>query len=139
MTGETVAAWAFAESRDVWGVEGLGETVVVEEGDDLVVSGRKRFVEAAASADVILVSAMSAAGPTQVLVDADATGLTMLPGQSIDLVRRFADVHLDRVRVPSSAWSARPAAPAGHRAPVPVRAGTASGRDRRGRSTRCTR
>ena len=80
MAGETIAAWALAESRDVWGVDGLGETVVGDEGDDLVVSGRKRFVEAAASADVILVSAMSAGGPTQVLVDADASGVTVVPG-----------------------------------------------------------
>ena len=28
MAGDTVAAWALAESRDVWGVDGLGETVV---------------------------------------------------------------------------------------------------------------
>ena len=103
MAGETIAAWALAESRDVWGVDGLGETVVGDEGGDLVVSGRKRFVEAAASADVILVSGMSAGGPTQVLVDANASGVTVVPGRSVDLVRRFADVHLDRVRVPARA------------------------------------
>jgi alkylation response protein AidB-like acyl-CoA dehydrogenase len=103
MAGETIAAWALAESRDLWGVDGLGETVVREDGDDLVVSGHKRFVEAAASADMILVSAMSADGPTQVLVDADSAGLTVVPGHSVDLVRRFADLHLDGVRVPSRA------------------------------------
>jgi len=103
MSGETIAAWALAESRDVWGVDGLGETVVLEDGDDLIVSGYKRFVESAASADVILVSAMSADGPTQALIDADAAGLTVVPGRSVDLVRRFADLHLDGVRVPSRA------------------------------------
>jgi alkylation response protein AidB-like acyl-CoA dehydrogenase len=103
MAGETIAAWAVAESRDVWGVDGLGETTVVEDGDVVVVSGRKRFVEAGASADVILVSAMSSAGPTQVLVDANAVGVTVLRGRSVDLVRRFADVTLDGVRVPSRA------------------------------------
>jgi alkylation response protein AidB-like acyl-CoA dehydrogenase len=103
MAGETIAAWALAESRDVWGIDGLGETVAVEDGGGLVVSGTKRFVEAAASADVILVSATSAAGPTQVLVDADAPGVTRVPGRSADLVRRFADVHLDGVRVPARA------------------------------------
>jgi alkylation response protein AidB-like acyl-CoA dehydrogenase len=103
MAGETVAAWALAESRDVWGVEGLAETVVAPDGDDFVVSGRKRFVEAGASADVLLVSARSADGPTQVLVDAGAPGLEVVPGRSVDLVRRFADVHLDSVRVPARA------------------------------------
>ena len=81
MAGETIAAWALAESCDVWGVDGLGETLVGDEGGDLVVSGRKRFVEAAASADVILVSGMSAGGPTQVLVDANASGVTVVPGR----------------------------------------------------------
>jgi alkylation response protein AidB-like acyl-CoA dehydrogenase len=103
MSGATTATWALAESRDVWGVDGLGETVVIRDGDELVVTGHKRFVEAAASADVILVSAMGADGPTQVLVDAAAPGLTVIPGHSVDLVRRFADVHFDGVRVPSRA------------------------------------
>jgi alkylation response protein AidB-like acyl-CoA dehydrogenase len=103
MAGDTIAAWALAESRDVWGVDGLGETVVREDGDHLVVSGHKRFVEAAASADVILVSAMSPSGPTQVLVDARADGVTVIPGRSIDLVRRFADVAFDGVRIASDA------------------------------------
>ncbi|MFI5045959.1 MAG: acyl-CoA dehydrogenase family protein [Acidimicrobiia bacterium] len=103
MAGDTIAAWALAESRDVWGIDGLGETVVLEDGDDFVVSGHKRFVEAAASADVILVSAMSAGGPAQVLVDASAAGLAVVPGRSVDLVRRFADLHLDGVRVPARA------------------------------------
>jgi alkylation response protein AidB-like acyl-CoA dehydrogenase len=103
MAGETIAAWALAESRDVWGVDGLGETVVSDDGDEFVLSGRKRFVEAASSADVILVSAMSSAGPTQVLVDARADGITVVPGRSVDLVRRFADLVFDGVRIPSHA------------------------------------
>ena len=103
MSGETVAAWALAESSDRWGIDGLGDTVVRRDGDDFVLSGRKRFVEAGASADVILVSAISADGPTQVLVDAGAAGLEVVPGRSVDLVRRFADVRLDAVRVPSRA------------------------------------
>jgi alkylation response protein AidB-like acyl-CoA dehydrogenase len=103
MAGEAVAAWALAESSDRWGIDGLGDTVVQRDGDDFVLSGRKRFVEAGASADVILVSAMSADGPTQVLVDAGAAGLEVVPGRSVDLVRRFADVRLDAVRVPSRA------------------------------------
>lgn len=103
MAGETIASWALTESCDIWGVDGLGETVVRQDGSDLVVSGHKRFVEAAASADVILVSAMSPDGPTQVLIDADAAGLTVVSGRSVDLVRRFADLHLESVRVPSFA------------------------------------
>ena len=103
MSGDSIAAWALAESNDAWGVDGLGETVVRTDGSDLVVSGHKRFVEAAASADVILVSAIAADGPTQLLVDASVDGLTVVPGRSVDLVRRFADLHFDDVRVPAGA------------------------------------
>jgi alkylation response protein AidB-like acyl-CoA dehydrogenase len=103
MSGETIAAWALAEPRDVWGVDGLGDTIVRAEGSEFVVSGHKRFVEAAASADVILVSAMADDGPTQVLVRAEVDGLTIVPGRSVDIVRRFADLHFDDVRVPAEA------------------------------------
>lgn len=103
MTGDTIAAWALTESCDIWSEDGLGETVLDEDGGGFLVTGHKRFVEAAASADVMLVSAMSADGPAQVLVDSNAAGVTLVPGRSLDLVRRFADVHFERVRVPSHA------------------------------------
>ena len=102
MSGATTAAWALAEAADVWGVEGLVDTVLVDDGTDLLLSGRKRFVEAGAGADVVLVSARAPAGPTQVLVAADAPGLTVVPGRSVDLVRRFADLRFESVRVPRS-------------------------------------
>jgi alkylation response protein AidB-like acyl-CoA dehydrogenase len=103
MSGETIAAWALAEDAEVWGVEGLGEVVLEVDGDDLLLSGRKRFVEAGAQADVVLVTALASQGPTQVLVDADAPGVTVTRGRSVDLVRRFADLQFQSVRVPSSA------------------------------------
>jgi alkylation response protein AidB-like acyl-CoA dehydrogenase len=102
MSGAATAAWALAEDTDVWGVEGLVDAMVVEDGADLVLSGRKRFVEAGVGADVILVSALGPAGPTQVVVTADAPGLTVVPGRSVDLVRRFADLRFESVRVPRS-------------------------------------
>jgi alkylation response protein AidB-like acyl-CoA dehydrogenase len=102
MTGETIAAWAFAEGNDTWGVEGIRTTVHVD-GDELVVSGTKRFVEVGASADYLLVTAMSDEGPTQILLDADTAGISITPGRSVDLVRRFADIRFDDVRVGADA------------------------------------
>ena len=102
MSGETFAAWALAEANDTWGVEGI-ETTARSDGDDVVVSGTKRFVEAGATANHILVSAMSDSGPTQMLVEADTPGITVVPGRSVDLVRRFADVRFDDVRVSADA------------------------------------
>jgi alkylation response protein AidB-like acyl-CoA dehydrogenase len=103
MSGTTIAAWALAEDTDVWGVEGLGDATLVDGGSDLILSGRKRFVEAGADADFLLVSALASEGPTQVLVAADAPGVTVTRGRSVDLVRRFADLRFDSVRVPKSA------------------------------------
>jgi alkylation response protein AidB-like acyl-CoA dehydrogenase len=102
MSGETTAAWALAEDVDVWGVDGLVDVMLKEDGDELVLTGRKRFVEAAVGADVVLVSALAPSGPTQVLVSADAPGLTVVPGRSVDLARRFADIRFESVRVPRS-------------------------------------
>ena len=134
MSGATTAAWALAEAADVWGVEGLGDAVLAEDGADLLLSGRKRFVEAAAGADVVLVSALAPTGPTQVLVAADAPGLTVVPGRSVDLVRRFADLRFESVRVPRSRGRRRGRRGGGrHRAPVPARARVAGGRDGRRR------
>ena len=103
MAGTSTAAWALAEDADVWGVDGLVDLMLTDDGSDVVLSGRKRFVEAAVGADVILVSVLAPSGPTQVLVAADAPGLTVVPGRSVDLVRRFADLRFESVRVPRSA------------------------------------
>jgi alkylation response protein AidB-like acyl-CoA dehydrogenase len=107
MTGQTIAAWAFAEGNDTWGVEGIRTTVHVD-GDELVVSGTKRFVEVGASADYLLVTAMSDEGPTQILLDADTAGISITPGRSVDLVRRFADIRFDDVRVRADALVGEP-------------------------------
>ena len=56
-------------------------------------------VEAAARADELLVTARTDGGLTQFLVPAGAAGVTVEPLGSVDLVRRYATVRFDRVRV----------------------------------------
>lgn len=102
MAGEAFATWAFAEGNDTWGIEGIYTTVRAE-GHELVVSGKKRFVEIGATADHLLVTAMSESGPTQILIDVDTAGVAVTPGRSVDLVRRFADIRFDDVRVGADA------------------------------------
>ena len=58
----------------------------------------RRPVEAGAQAPHLLVVARTDAGLTQVLVPADAAGLTVTPLGGLDLVRRFAEVALRRRR-----------------------------------------
>jgi alkylation response protein AidB-like acyl-CoA dehydrogenase len=103
-SGDLVATWALAENGAVWSqLAPVIDVSVEHRGADLVVSGTKAYVEAAAQADYFLLTARSDDGLTQLLVPGDAPGLTVIPGRSIDLCRRFGRVHLDGVRLPASA------------------------------------
>jgi alkylation response protein AidB-like acyl-CoA dehydrogenase len=106
VAGEAVAAWCFDEPGRPW-----GPAVAVEAhsaGDEYVLHGVKGPVEAGGQADHLLVTATSDGGLLQVLVPADAPGVRITPRGSIDLVRRFATVHLDGVRVPAVAVVSEP-------------------------------
>ena len=56
-------------------------------------------VEAAGQADLLLVTTGNGDGVTQLLVAADAPGVTVAPAHGLDLVRRFAQVRFDQVAV----------------------------------------
>jgi alkylation response protein AidB-like acyl-CoA dehydrogenase len=68
-----------------------------------VVNGVTRPVESAAQAKYLLVTGRGGAaeGPTQVLVPADAPGVSIAPMDTVDLTRRFSAVTFDGVRVPA--------------------------------------
>jgi alkylation response protein AidB-like acyl-CoA dehydrogenase len=104
LSGDLVATWALAEPGAVWsGAAPIVATTARSDGPDLVLSGEKAYVEAAAQADWFLVAARSGPDLTQVLVPRSAAGVDVVAGRSIDLCRRFGRVRLDGVRVPSSA------------------------------------
>jgi alkylation response protein AidB-like acyl-CoA dehydrogenase len=89
LAGERIAAWTGP---------GAGITARAE-GDTQVLDGASAAVEAGAQAHDLLVTAQGPTGPTQLLLPADAPGLTVTPLEGFDLVRRFARVELDGVRV----------------------------------------
>jgi alkylation response protein AidB-like acyl-CoA dehydrogenase len=102
LAGELMAAWCFAEPRpnDAFG----SVAAQAEAGAGGVrVSGVKAPVEAAAQAAQFLVTARSGGGLTQLLVPADAPGVSVMPMRSLDLTRRFAAVRFDDVELPRSA------------------------------------
>jgi alkylation response protein AidB-like acyl-CoA dehydrogenase len=104
LSGDLVAAWAVAEEGAVWsGTAPVIDARVEKRGADLMVSGTKAYVEAAAQAEHFLVTARSAGGLTQLMVPRDTPGLEVIPGRSIDMCRRYGRLHLDGVRVPSAA------------------------------------
>jgi alkylation response protein AidB-like acyl-CoA dehydrogenase len=99
LSGELLATWCHDEP----GAMNAMATTATVSGDTLTVSGVKRPVEGAASADVFLVAVASAdgAGQTQVLIDPKAPGVTVKPLHGVDLTRRFAEVRFDGVQVPA--------------------------------------
>jgi alkylation response protein AidB-like acyl-CoA dehydrogenase len=99
LAGTATAAWCVSE-RD--GGLSVGSTEVRVDGDDVVVDGVKRPVESAAQADHLLVTGRTGTGLTQVLVPADAPGVSIAPMQTVDLTRRFSVVTFEGVRVPAT-------------------------------------
>lgn len=107
VAGETVATWAHAEPGLSWNSDRVScEARTTSTG--FALRGVKAPVEAAAEADHLLVTAWTEAGLTQFVVAAAAPGVTIIPMESIDLVKRFAEVRLDGVEVPASAVLGEP-------------------------------
>jgi alkylation response protein AidB-like acyl-CoA dehydrogenase len=102
LAGQLMATWCLAEPRpdDAFGTVTAQAAALA---DGVCLSGVKAPVEGAAQAAQFLVTARSGDGLTQLLVPADAPGVTMTPMRSIDLTRRFAAVRFDDVRLPRSA------------------------------------
>jgi alkylation response protein AidB-like acyl-CoA dehydrogenase len=102
LSGASIASWCFGEPRPN---DRLGHVALEArlDGSDVVLHGAKRPVESAAQASHLLVTARAEHGLTQVLVPADADGLSIEPMQTVDLTRRFGAVTFDAVRVPADA------------------------------------
>ena len=108
--GTIVPAWCVgAPAADGTVTSGVAASLA---GDEIVLDGVQAPVEAAAQADVLLVTATLGDGLVQLLVPPDAPGVSVTPLQSLDLTRRYARVELAGVRVPVSAAVGVPGAAA---------------------------
>ncbi len=106
VSGATVATWCIGGSLP--GIDSPaggsgGQVRARAQGPGLVLDGTSRPVEAAAQADVILVTAPLDDTVVQCILPADTPGLTTEPVRSIDLVRRFARVRFEGVEVGADA------------------------------------
>jgi alkylation response protein AidB-like acyl-CoA dehydrogenase len=100
VAGEATASWCLAEPRPDDRLGSVAVEVRVDsDGGDVVVNGVKRPVESAAQAKYLLVTGRTGEGLTQVLVPADAPGVSIAPMDTVDLTRRFSAVTFDDVRV----------------------------------------
>jgi alkylation response protein AidB-like acyl-CoA dehydrogenase len=98
VNGDTVGAWCLGIPVAGIGTAG-GRVEAVADGDGYVLDGSTGPVEAAGQADQLLVTTGNRDSITQVLVAADAPGVTVVPANGLDLVRRFAQVRFDQVAV----------------------------------------
>lgn len=108
LAGELIASWAVYEPGKEW--DPLNPTTVAKaNGGGYVLDGVKDRVEHAASCDVFLVTASGPEGVIQLLVPADAKGVTVTRKDGLDLSRPFGEVKLDNVEVPAEALVGTPA------------------------------
>lgn len=98
VNGDTVGAWCLGIPVAGIGTAG-GRVEAVADGDGYVLDGFTGPAEAAGQADQLLVTTGNRDSITQVLVAADAPGVTVVPANGLDLVRRFAQVRFDQVAV----------------------------------------
>jgi alkylation response protein AidB-like acyl-CoA dehydrogenase len=93
VAGDAIPAWAGAD----------GGISAEAHDNGFRLSGSCGQVEAADQADWLLVTASTSSGPTQFLVPADTTGVTIRRQESLDLLRHFARVEFDQVDVMAEA------------------------------------
>ncbi|MDH4171062.1 MAG: acyl-CoA dehydrogenase, partial [Acidimicrobiia bacterium] len=102
LDGSSVVSWCHPEGPPH---DRLGSVTleITQDGDDLVINGRKRPVESADQASHHLVTGRLGEGLGQVLVACDTPGVSLTAMDGVDLTRRFSMVTFDDVRVSSSA------------------------------------
>jgi alkylation response protein AidB-like acyl-CoA dehydrogenase len=96
-SGEALAAWCFARPGVNAGAE-TGGVKVSRSGTAFVLEGMAAYVEEAALADQLLVTATGDEGLSQFILAASTPGITIEPLEALDLGRRVAHVRFDNVQ-----------------------------------------
>jgi alkylation response protein AidB-like acyl-CoA dehydrogenase len=108
MSGARIGSWAYAEPRPFDRLGTVGVTARRDNGQYLL-TGTKAPVEAAAQADLFLVTAAGEdGGLLQFLVPAGTPGVSMRPLHTLDITRRYGRVGFDDAAVPASALLGEP-------------------------------
>lgn len=100
MAGSATAAWCVEEPAASLGAPPV---TIRRDGDSLVISGVKRPVDNAGSAEHLLVTGQTDDGWSQVIVAGKTAGISIEPMKTVDLTRRYSVVRFDDVRVPLTA------------------------------------
>jgi alkylation response protein AidB-like acyl-CoA dehydrogenase len=102
LDGSAVTTWALAEGDGGWNPTSV-TTRAERRPDGYVISGIKRFVEAASDADLFLVTARDENGPAQFLVERSAPGVAVTPRLGLDPTRSYGTVEFASTPVPATA------------------------------------
>lgn len=102
VSGESVASWAVDEPGRPFDPHQTALSATATSAGYRL-DGVKDRVEAGAQADLLLVTARAEDGLRQFLLPADATGVTVRPQHSLDLVKRYARIEFDGVTLDESA------------------------------------
>jgi alkylation response protein AidB-like acyl-CoA dehydrogenase len=102
LAGEVAASWAVASHGDGGRLDGGVDATPATDGD-VELNGAKLAVQDVEPSSWLLVTCSSPDGPAQVLVPADAPGVTVTELESLDITRRFAEVRFDGTQAP--AWA----------------------------------
>jgi alkylation response protein AidB-like acyl-CoA dehydrogenase len=103
-----VGALALTEPHGDWNLENL-TTTVTENGDTLMVSGTKTFVTDAASADIVIASALYHGAPALVLLEKAMLGAARIEREIVvDETRRSYRIDMNGVAAPKSALFNQP-------------------------------
>jgi alkylation response protein AidB-like acyl-CoA dehydrogenase len=102
VSGATSASWASASAGDGGRLDGGVDAVATADGG-LELTGTKTAVQDVDAGSWLLVTASTSDGPTQVLISADAPGVTVTELDALDITRRFSEVRFDGATVAASA------------------------------------
>jgi len=102
LSGEVAAAWVAAPSP--------GAVEACRNDDTYRLSGSVRFVEDPGPDGIVLLTANTPDGPTQFLLSTDMPGLRIETADSLDISRRFVEIHCTDTKVPMAAVLGRPGA-----------------------------
>jgi alkylation response protein AidB-like acyl-CoA dehydrogenase len=104
VSGETFGVFCLSEPDNGSDATATG-TVAVEDGDDWVIDGRKKWITGGQVADVMMVFLRTGPGMSAFLVPADTPGVTITPVPNMLGTRSsmIAEIVFEDVRVPDSA------------------------------------
>ena len=106
MSGECSAAWAISAPPRGVALDGVARATATAQGYRL--TGRATFVEDPGPGGWVLIVAATDEGLSQFLVPTSGPGARVERLGSLDISRRFVEVHLDGAELPSSALVGRP-------------------------------